>query len=435
VKFHNPKFLAVTAWLTYGRIHPAWLNSLLYGFCVQAGLGVALWMLARLGGAPLRQGWLATAGAVAWNLGVTLGVLGILSGDSTGFETFELPGYVAAMLFLGYLGIGLAGLLNFHRRRERALFVSQWFVFTALFWFAWIYSTAGLLLLRYHVRGVAQAVIAWWYAGNLLTVWLGLMGLAALFYFIPKLTGRNLYSQYLALFTYWMLLLAGSWCGIPGGAPVPAWMPTVSTVARVLMAVPLLAVAVSLCRTLGGKWSSLSAHPALRFFGFGGVAFIVAGLMQIFSVLLDFNHLLRFTWFSPATTELYLYGFFAMTMFGAVYCIAPQLTGVAFRSPGRVRWSFYFAAGGVLLIVLPLGAGGVVEAFQMQDPNVTFLDVSKGSLLFLRISTLGDLLFAAGSLLFLANLVGLVKQFLGARTAAAYADVTADLFKTAGAKP
>jgi len=201
------------------------------------------------------------------------------------------------------------------------------------------------------------------------------------------------------------------------------------------MVVPLLAVAVSLYRTLGGKLSSLSAHPALPFFGFGGAAFIVAGLMQVSGILLDCNHSLRFTWFGPATTELYLYGFFAMTMFGAVYSVAPQLTGVAFRSPGRVRWSFRLAAIGILLIVLPLAAGGTVEACQLQNPNIAFLDVSKGALMFLRVSTLGEALFAIGSLLFLANLVGLVKQFLSTRAAAAYAEATADLFKTAGAKP
>ena len=58
IKFHAPGFLADSAWLTYGRVRPAGLNCLLYGFCLQAGLGVALWMLARLGRTTL-----ASAGA------------------------------------------------------------------------------------------------------------------------------------------------------------------------------------------------------------------------------------------------------------------------------------------------------------------------------------------------------------------------------------
>jgi cytochrome c oxidase cbb3-type subunit 1 len=48
IKFHSPNFLADCPWLTYGRVHPVCLNAALYGFCLQAGLGVALWLLPAL---------------------------------------------------------------------------------------------------------------------------------------------------------------------------------------------------------------------------------------------------------------------------------------------------------------------------------------------------------------------------------------------------
>src|SRR5512147_1150967 len=49
IKFHAPAFLAEPAWLSYGRLKPAGANALLYGACMQAGFGVAIWLLARLG--------------------------------------------------------------------------------------------------------------------------------------------------------------------------------------------------------------------------------------------------------------------------------------------------------------------------------------------------------------------------------------------------
>ena len=146
IKFHSPTFLAGSAWLTYGRVHAAYLNCLLYGFCLQAGLGVALWLLARLGQTPLAQPWLVIVGTLLWNAGVKLGIFGILWGDGTGFAYLDMPGYAAWIMLLGYLLIGLAGVLTFHQRRERQLFVSQWFIFAALYWFPWIYATAELLL-------------------------------------------------------------------------------------------------------------------------------------------------------------------------------------------------------------------------------------------------------------------------------------------------
>src|SRR6266404_6975979 len=222
IKFHAPGFLADCPWLTYGRVRPAYLNSVLYGFCLQAGMGLTLWMFAWLGRTRIVQSWLVAAGAKLWNLGVTVGVLGILAGDSTGFENLEMPRYAALILFLAYMMIGVWAALTFHHRSERRLLPSQWFLLAALFWFPWIYSTANLLLITFPVRGVAQAVIAWWYSDNLLWVWLALVGLSAIFYFIPKLLKGELHSHYLALFTFWMLILFASWGGIPNSAPVPA---------------------------------------------------------------------------------------------------------------------------------------------------------------------------------------------------------------------
>ncbi len=174
------------------------MNALLYGFCVPAGLGVALWIIAHAGGTPVAQPWLIGFGAKLWNLGVLVGVIAILLGDSTGFENFEMPRYAVVILFLGYLFIGTGIALTLHQRRERRLEPAQWFILAALFWFPWIYSTAGLLLAGAPVRGITQAIVAWWYSANLISVWVGLAGLGTIFYFLPRLTNRTLHSSPLA---------------------------------------------------------------------------------------------------------------------------------------------------------------------------------------------------------------------------------------------
>ena len=119
LKFHAPGFLADSAWLTYGRVRPAGFNCILYGFCVQAGLGVALWLLARLGRTKLALPGLVTAGAMCWNLGVAAGVAGILAGGSTGFENLEMPRYAATAGVSGLPDDRLVGRAHFPSRRER----------------------------------------------------------------------------------------------------------------------------------------------------------------------------------------------------------------------------------------------------------------------------------------------------------------------------
>jgi len=433
IKFHSPSFLASPAWLTYGRLQPAANNAVLYGGVIQAALGVALWLLARLGGVRAQRVTL-TFGASLWNLGVTIGFLGILAGDSTGFSTLEFPRYSVLFLMLGYLVMGVCGAILFHKRQRQRTFVAQWFILAALFWFPWIYSTAELLLVVFPVRGVGQAVLAWWYAENLLTVWLGLVGLATVFHFVARLLDRELHSYYLALATFWLLILFGGWGGIPVTAPVPAWMPAVSTVATMLMAIPLLAVALNVHGTFAGRFAALKENVSLQFVLFGAATLLAAGVMKIAGVLCDAQQELVLTWFTSARTQLYLFGFSAMAMFGAIYYILPRLVGAGCASTKLARVHFWLAALGVIFLIVPLAGAGIVECFGLQNVKLSFMDVLKSTLPFLRVSTVGYLLLLVGNALFLLNLSRLVVEFYRERAAAALAIATADLFKQAEAK-
>jgi cytochrome c oxidase cbb3-type subunit 1 len=224
-----------------------------------------------------------------------MGLVGILGGESTGFETLEMPRYAAVFLLLGFLVIGIWAVLTLHDRRERDLQPPQWFLLAALFWFPWIFSTAYLLLTVWPVRGVTQAIITWWYANNLTFVWLGLAGLAAMFHFVPQFIGRPLHSRHLALFTFWTLILFGSWCGIPHGAPVPAWIPTLSGVAAVLSVVTLISIGLNIFKTKSGAPKPEHCAGAAPFLFVGLAMFQLTGLLRVASGLAPVSAVTQFT--------------------------------------------------------------------------------------------------------------------------------------------
>jgi Cbb3-type cytochrome oxidase, subunit 1 len=425
--FHKPDLFSNSFSFSYGHLVSVRTTSLLYGAGVQLGLAFTIWLFCRLGRTPLAQPILITVGAALWNLGVTIGVIGIFAGDATGFETLDMPGYAALIVFLGYLIVATLAVITLHARRERPLFVSHWFLLAALFWFPWIYSTANLSLLVFPVRGVTQAVIAWWFSANLQIVWFGLVGIGGIFYFVSKLTGRDLHSQYLALFTFWLLILFTSWMGVPNSAPVPSWMPALSTVGAILTLIPVLTFALNLHGTVGGKYSLFKANLLLKFVGVGIVAFVLASLMNVLSSSIQVSRVTDLTWFTAARTQLYTYGFFTMVMFAAAYYIVPQLIGMEFPSPKLIHAHFWLATVGIVLIVLPLAIGGIVQGSMLNNPANPFLKITRVSLMFLRLSTLGDVLIFAGHLAFIFNVVGLVRQFYAARAAAAYAAATAEI--------
>lgn len=421
------------SWLTYGRLHPASTNAFLYGFAIQAGLGVAIWLICQMGQARLAGRLPVILGVVFWNIGVTIGFLGILAGESTGFEWFEMPGIANLILFSAYTMIGGFALVTFHHRKVRDLYPSMWFLVAALFWFPWIYTTASALLVGEPVRGTMQAIVSWWYANNLSSIVLGFIGLGTIFYFIPKLTGRPLHSRFYALTTFWLLALIAPFGGIPAGAPVPAWLPSLSAAAAVLLIVPLLATQLNIHHTLGEENKIVGwQRPDLRFFLFGAVSFVTVGFLSAVGPGLEvFNHVypalyngspmaeivgvvettpfdkdnfVQFTLLGTALTQLSIYGFFAMTMFGAIYYIAPRLTGVDWPSERLRDLHWRLAVAGLALTVLPLAVGGVYQGYQMSDGLMGFDQLNKLPIMMMRVSLLGQLALVGAAIALLTNL-------------------------------
>jgi cytochrome c oxidase cbb3-type subunit I len=403
--FHKPDLFADCPYLTYGRAHAAANDLLLYGFCIPAGLGVMLWIFSRLSQAELCLPLVPIAAANLWHLGVLIGVVAILVGDSTGFAWLEFPRGSSVLLFAAFLLIAVSAAATFGARRNRELNPSHWFLLAALFWFPWIYSTANLLLLAHHpVRGVTQAVIDWWFSNNLVFMWLALVGIGTAFYFLPKQAGRPLDSRFMALFAFCTLVLFGTWCGIPQGAPVPAWLPATSAVAATLVFVPILAVAIVAWRTAWGSVSANRHNAPFYFVGSGMDLFVVSGLMFIAMACPQISRVTEFTWFGPAQTQLQILGFFALVMFGAIYEVLPRIMGFGLPFPKLARVQFWLSLLGILLWAGSLAVGGVEQGMKLKDSNVAFADSTGVALIALRAGTTGLLLFLLGALLFAANI-------------------------------
>lgn len=394
--FHQPELLACCSFMTYGHIYAAANDLLVYGFAVPAGLGVILWVFARLSRAELVLPMVPVVAANIWHLGVFVGLVGILIGESTGYGWLEFPRAAAVLLFASFLLIAISAVATFGQRQERELYPSHWFLLAALLWFPWTYSSANLFLLSGHpVRGVAQAVIDWWFTNNFLFIWFALVGLGVAFYLLPKFAGKPLQSRFYASFAFWTLILFGTWCGIPQGAPVPAWLPAFSAVNSMLLIVPLIALVVIYVRTVCGAQTSCHGGP-FCYVKFGTAAFFLSLLMQM---ALGCSHMSLFTdasWFNAAQVEWQVFAFFASIIFGGIYESLPGVMGFALPFPKFVRWQHWCFILGNAILLVSLAVGGLEQA--SKDYHLV------AALPFLRVSTLGWLFLLLGSLMFAANI-------------------------------
>lgn len=404
LKFHAPGLLADAPWLTYGRLQPAFWNILIYGFALQSAWGVGLWLVVRMGRTPLTYPVAAVAGAVVWNLGVLIGVAGVLAGDSTGYPGLELPGYATPLLLLGCGLISLSLLMTFRARQVVQLEPTQWFLLAAIFWFPWVYSSAQLLLVASPLRGIMQAIVAWWYGAQLSWLCLGFLGLAILWTLIPLLLQRPLYSRYHALLAFWMLVVFTGWRGIPTGAPVPAWLPGVSTVFAMLSLVPVLAVALNVHHTLAGRYREVLHNKALLLASLGALAYLLAMVLGILQQLPAVGRITELTFFGPGVQGLWIYGFMGCTLLAMSYVLVPRLLPTAFPSKGLMTIQAWTFVAGTLLHALPLILGGVAQGQSLaQAPERVFMEAFQPGLMALRLSTLGDLVLLVSAVLYGVN--------------------------------
>jgi cytochrome c oxidase cbb3-type subunit I len=421
-KLHSPNFLADYAWLTFGRVRPAHLNAVVMGFASEAAIGVTLWLMCRLCRAPLMFGWIVNLAAMLWNLGVVVGIAGILAGDSTGIEWLEIPRYATPMLFVSYALIGIWGIVTFRYRREPHLYVSQWYLLAALFWFPWLYSAAQILLIMEPVRGTVQAAVNWWFAHNVLGLWFTPIGLAAIYYFIPKVIGQPVYKYSLSVVGFWSLALFYNWNGMHHlvGGPLPAWLITVSIVASVMMTIPVVTVGLNHHWTMWGSFHKLKDSPVLRFMVFGGMSYTVTSLHGVLLALRSVSEVTHFTHSTVAHAHQGMYAFFTMVMFGSIYYIMPRITQVEWPSARLIRFHFWATALGIMAYVVPLTIGGTLEGMGMLNPDVPFLDPSKPSVVgmtlpYLKLRSFSGKLIFLGHLAFAISFCWMVARWLQAR--------------------
>src|SRR3954466_16279414 len=116
-KAHSPDLLGNFSFLTWGRLRPAHMNIMIYGWASMAAMGTGIWLMARLCRTVLRHPLLLVAGAAFWNLGVLVGVVAVLAGQSTGYQWLEFPPYASVILFASYTLIMSWAVLMFRFRR------------------------------------------------------------------------------------------------------------------------------------------------------------------------------------------------------------------------------------------------------------------------------------------------------------------------------
>jgi len=362
LKLRVPGLFDEYQFMGYGRLFPVHFNALVYGWAMQAGIGVMLWLMARLTRSRIQTPVALIVAGHIWNAGVALAVISIWAGAGRSIPLLDFPSWLWPVFAISYAMTVIWIIPMFHARRNTLYYISELYLIGAAVWFPWIFLTANLLINKGSAPVMGAGTGAW-YVSNLIYFWMAPVALAVAYYIIPKISGRPIYSYPLALVGFWVLAILSGWTGFSRfmGGPFPAWMPAVSGAATIFILLAIVATVANLLLTLKGCTKLWEYSPSLRFTVVGMLMLAVYAVLSAMSSTFVFGKHLQFTHFVAGLDALAFYGFFSMTMFGAFYFIVPRITGSEWPSGARIRTHFWFSTYGIVTMVLTTLIGGIAQ--------------------------------------------------------------------------
>ena len=360
IKLAVPGLFADTASLSYGRLRPAALSMLVYGFGGTLTQAAAYYLTPRLVGAPLRYQPFALLAGSAYGGMVLVGALVVLFRGPSGPELAEFPPLLDWPIAAALLVPALLVTSMVRERTEEGTYVSLLYVIGAVWWYPALYITGSIPGLG-NVGPFLQTSLV---AGGMLTLAFPAAALAGAYYVVVKETGRPLFSGPLARAGFWTL--AGTaLLATPArflGGPAPAWTETVAVAASMGLALSALTVMATVGLTLSGDWETARESIVTRLVLAGTVTYALLTVLMGASGFRSVTAVVGLTtWYDGLATGLMMVAIPALGMAFVFYAF-PRITGrelsntdQAGRGLRLTLWGGGAAAGALMVTGLVTG--------------------------------------------------------------------------------
>ena len=358
-KFAYPEFAAHTSWLTFGRLRPIHTNDTFYAWASIGLVGLAYYIAARSSRTALYSATLAWAGLTLFNVAAIAGTITLAMGINNGTLEYREWWWPIRLVFLAALIITAWNLLaTVARRSTEDIYLSNWYTIGAVLWTCII---AIVAVLPWYQYGLGQVAVSGYFMHNAVGLWFTPMALGILYYAIPKLFSRPIYSYALGVFAFWTNLIFYPIIGSHHFlySPLPWWLQTTAIVFSVAMLVPVWGGSANFLLTMRGQPERLARSPAM-FVLIGVLGYLIGssqGTLEAFRSSQQIWHLTNYT---VGHSHLTMYGFVSFVIWGGVYALLPRATG---KNPDSLLMGIHFwmATVGIVIYVLALSIGGTVQ--------------------------------------------------------------------------
>ena len=410
LNFDNP-------WISFGRLRTFHTNVVIFGFAVSALMGTAYYSVQRTCHIRLFAPTLAWITCWAWQIVILLGGLSLLAGFNTSKEYAELewPFDIAITLIWVCFAIVFFGTIA--KRRIKEIYISNWFYGALIIVIAMLHIVNNLelpvtLTKSYSLYAGAQdAIVQWWYGHNAVGFLLTGGFLGMMYYFLPKLAERPIWSYRLSIVAFWAFAYSYIWAGphhLHFNA-IPEWVQNLAVVMSLILLAPSWASMVNGIMTVSSAWEKLRTEPGLKFIvlalAFYGLATFEGPMMAIKSV----NVISHFTDWTIGHVHSGALGWNALITFGTFYFLVPRLVGAKLYSVRLANIHFWMALTGTILYVVAMWGAGVSQGVlwlsldQLGELQYSFTEIMAAMNPYYLLRFVAGLIFLIGALLMAFN--------------------------------
>lgn len=425
LQLFNPIHNMANQYTTFGRIRPLHTNAVIFAFVGNAIFMGIYYSLQRVCKARMFSDLLSKIHFWGWQFIIVCAAVSLPLGITAGKEYAELEWPIDIMIALIWVIFAINMFGTIFKRREKHIYVAIWFYIATVVTVAVLHIVNSIelpvsLLKSYPIyAGVQDALVQWWYGHNAVAFFLTTPFLGLMYYFLPKMAGRPVYSYKLSIVHFWSLIFIYIWAG-PHHllySSLPDWAQSLGVVFSIMLIAPSWGGMINGLLTLRGAWDKVRDDVTLKFMVVAVTSYGMATFEGPMLSLKNVNAIAHFTDWIVAHVHIGALGWNGFMIFGILYWLIPRIYKTTLFSKKMAAFHFWIGTLGIVFYAASMYWAGITQSLMwkqftplgiLQYPN--FLETVVQIIPMYMIRAFGGALYLTGVIVMVVNLIKTIKQ-------------------------
>lgn len=423
--FIFPNLTDGISWLSFGRLRPLHTNAVIFAFVGNAIFAGVYYSLQRLLKTRMYSDVLSNINFWGWQLIILAAAITLPLGYTSSKEYAELEWPIDIAIAIVWVVFGLNMIMTILNRRVRHIYVAVWFYIATFVTVAVLHIFNSLALPVDFLKsysayaGVQDALVQWWYGHNAVAFFLTTPFLGLMYYFLPKIANRPVYSYRLSIIHFWSLIFIYIWAG-PHHllySSLPDWAQNLGVVFSIMLLAPSWGGMINGLLTLRGAWDKVRIDPVLKFFVVALTGYGMATFEGPMLSLKNVNAIAHYTDWIVAHVHVGALAWNGFMAFAIIYWLVPRLTKTQLWSTKLANFHFWIGTLGIVLYTIPLYVAGFSQHMMWKqfNPDGTlmygnFLETVTSIMPMYVMRAIGGTLYMIGMIVLVYNVYQTIKQ-------------------------